>query len=219
MIVTAWRSGGLAGHRERLGPVDTERQSGAVASAIAHLVREAGFFALPASVGEAGSPDAFRFRLRVEDGDREHEVSWSERSDDPVAVRLGELIDALRRGGFDFEDDPTTSEGFVMNTRDWSAWYNREPGPDGPDPNLHVTGVCELESSSHTVRLEPVPDGVVDERSVQTFQLVVDRPDVGDARATEKEVEWQGDVGPDISTVRIRIPDGQDVSVTVTIAE
>ena len=101
-------------------------------------------------------------------------------------------------------------------TRDWGAWYNRMPGAE--DPNLHVSGVCELTSGSQNARLEFRPDGVVDEVDVVTFALMVDTPEVGDDRLSEVTVTWEGDVGPDIKTVRVRVPDGDDVAIEVITA-
>jgi hypothetical protein len=101
-------------------------------------------------------------------------------------------------------------------TRDWSAWYNRMPGIH--DPNLHVTGVCELTSGSQSARLDPRPAGYVDEPGVVTFALIVETPELGDDRMKEVTVTWVGDVGSDINTVRIRTPDENVVSVDVTIA-
>lgn len=105
----------------------------------------------------------------------------------------------------------------MTTTRDWSAWYNRMPGTN--DPLLHVSGTCELTSGSDTARLELRPDGVVDEPGVVTLQLVVDRSEIGDERMSDYQVTWAEDVGPDTETVRIRVPDGDTVSVEVTIAQ
>lgn len=105
----------------------------------------------------------------------------------------------------------------MTTTRDWSAWYNRMPGAD--DPNLHVTGVCELTSGSQSAKLELRPDGIVDEPGVVTFQLTIETAEFGDDRMSDYTVTWEGDVGSDINSVRIRIPDENPASVEVTIAE
>jgi hypothetical protein len=104
----------------------------------------------------------------------------------------------------------------VTITRDWAGWYNRMPGVE--DPNLHVSGLCELTSGSKAARLELRPDGIVDEPGVVTFALVSDTPEFGDDRMSEITALWEVDVGPDIKTVRVRIPDGDDVAIEVTIA-
>lgn len=103
-----------------------------------------------------------------------------------------------------------------MKTREWRAWYNRMPG--AKDPLLRVSGVCELPSSSVGVSLEYVPDGVLDEPELLTLRLVSEAPEFGDAMTTERRVAWEGEYGPDITQVRIRIPDEATKSIAVTIA-
>jgi hypothetical protein len=81
---------------------------------------------------------------------------------------------------------------------EWSAWYNRQPPQH--DPRLHVTGTCEVASSSVTLRLEPRSD-----RGADPFvlALLVDRPDAGDTMMATKTVSWADDVGEGIGRVRI----------------
>ena len=105
----------------------------------------------------------------------------------------------------------------MTTTRDWSAWYNRMPGAE--DPNLYVSGVCVLASRSQTAELEFRPDGIVDEPDVLTLALVITGPEIGDAAIKECTVTWKDDVGPDIKTVRIRVPDAGVVSIDVVVTE
>jgi hypothetical protein len=90
----------------------------------------------------------------------------------------------------------------LIESRDWQAWYNRMPGAD--DRDLHVSGVCVLESSSFTVRLEPGNESVVDDPAVFVLELIEERPQVGDDRVTEKVVEGHGPAGDGISEVQVR---------------
>lgn len=85
----------------------------------------------------------------------------------------------------------------------WSAWYNRMPGAD--DPNLYVSGLCSLPSSSITLTLEPDNEGIVDDPAVYVLRLVADVPDAGDDQyVPEREVTWSGNVGQDIRVVLVR---------------
>ncbi len=85
---------------------------------------------------------------------------------------------------------------------EWSAWYNRMPG--GDDPNLHVSGRCQMPSSSIQVTLEPGNEGVVDEPDLFVLEVSVTVPDVGTTDFVERDVTWEGDAGPDIKRVRIQ---------------
>lgn len=89
-----------------------------------------------------------------------------------------------------------------MDCHSWSAWYNRMPGQE--DPNLYVSGVCELRSSSIRLELRPGNEGIVDEPDLFVLELVIDEPEVGDGLMTTRDVAWSGEVGPDIRRVRIQ---------------
>jgi hypothetical protein len=56
----------------------------------------------------------------------------------------------------------------VLDSRDWSAWINRMPGPDAT-PTLHVTGKIDLPNPGYTVT---VRDGPAD-RSAQPVQQII----------------------------------------------
>ncbi len=85
---------------------------------------------------------------------------------------------------------------------EWSAWYNRMPGSD--DPNLHVSGRCELPSGSIRITLEPGNEGIVDEPDLFVLEAKVEVPEVGTDDFVEREVTWEDDVGPDIKRVRVQ---------------
>lgn len=56
----------------------------------------------------------------------------------------------------------------VLDSRDWSAWVNRMPGPDAT-PTLHVTGKVDLPNPGYSVT---VRDGPAD-RSAQPVQQII----------------------------------------------
>lgn len=105
MHVTVWKTGGIAGVCERLGPVDTDRVSGAVGSAIIRMVDEIEFFDLSGD-GEPGPGQAFddfHFSIHIVDGEREHQVSFDGLSEGPLAA-LRKSVQILKDSGFEFED-------------------------------------------------------------------------------------------------------------------
>ena len=95
---------------------------------------------------------------------------------------------------------------------EWSAWYNRMPGTS--DPCLHVAGRCTLPSGSIQISLEPGNVGVGPEPGLFVLQATVEVPDVGTDDVVEREVSWEGDVGPDIKRVRIQGDLDADIDVT-----
>lgn len=105
MQLTVLKTGGVAGMRQQLGPVDTDHVSGAVSSAIARMVEEVGFFNLPERLEPSNMPDDFHLVIDIVDGARDHQVAFDEHSPSPEARSLLELVAALQQGGFDFEDE------------------------------------------------------------------------------------------------------------------
>lgn len=102
----------------------------------------------------------------------------------------------------------------MVTCTDWTAWYNRMPGTD--DRDLRVAGKVECESSSIEVRLELDNEGVADEPDLIALRLTATRPDFGDTQWIVKDVDWKGDVGPDIA--RVRIQGDCEAEIPVTIA-
>jgi hypothetical protein len=93
--------------------------------------------------------------------------------------------------------------------KDWDAWRDRTPGAD--DTDLHVAGVCECESASIEVTLEPGNEGIVDEQDLFVLQLTLTRPDSG----FEKRLTWQGPVDGDVTRVRIQ----GDATATIQVRD
>ena len=87
---------------------------------------------------------------------------------------------------------------------DWEAWYNDEPGPGEPDPNLRVSAECTFQSGSISWSLEPTNEGVVDDPERFVLRFEVNDPGIGDRRFVEETIHWSGDVGRGIKCVEIR---------------
>jgi hypothetical protein len=91
------RSGGFAGIEEQLGSVDTAALEPGARERLDRLIREADFFALPATVeGDVGA-DQFRYEVTVDDGGRRHTVMFVGESGS--AAVLKELVDAVAAAG------------------------------------------------------------------------------------------------------------------------
>jgi hypothetical protein len=203
MQITVTRTGGFAGVHQQLGPVETSSLDPEVADQIDRILSELDFFNLPESLPAAHNiSDGFFYAVQVVADDRDHTVRTEDGSDDPAAIELRQLISLLDGAAGRFEDRPMDSDADSVPTRDWSAWYNRMPGPD-PDPDLHVSGICSLESSNITVQLEPDNEGIIDDPELFVLKLVVTKPAIHDDRYVEREVTWQKNVGPGIKRVRI----------------
>lgn len=215
MRVTITKTGGFAGVHQQLGPVETSSLDSEVADQVGRIVTDVDFFNLPESLPAQPVMDGFSYAVRIADGERDHTVRTEGTSNDPAATGLHEMISFLDQA-VGFQECPIVAnnpEG-VVETRDWSAWYNRMPGAD--DPDLHVTGICGLASSSITVRLAPGNVGVVPEPDLYALDLVVTIPEIGDERYLEREVTWAENVGQTIKVVRIN---NVGVEITVQIVE
>lgn len=97
---------------------------------------------------------------------------------------------------------------------EWHAWYNRMPGAD--DKRLHVTGTVRCFSGSIQLRLEPGNEGVVNQPELFVLDLWVEIPPFGTDDVVDKDVDWWGDAGQDITVVRIQR--GCDATINVFIA-
>lgn len=70
----------------------------------------------------------------------------------------------------------TGAECPVIESRDWTAWVNKMPGPDIDGPQLHVTGTVTLPTPGFTLTYEPGPlDRSM--RPVQHINLTYTAPD------------------------------------------
>ena len=78
--------GGFAGDALELARVDTATVPVEVAAALHEAVDEARFFALPAAVpSDAVGADLLVYEITVEDGDRQHSVSFVEDGSDATS--------------------------------------------------------------------------------------------------------------------------------------
>lgn len=215
MQVTVTRTGGFAGVHQQLGPVDTSRLDREIADQVERTLTELDFFNLPERLPTSDTVyDGFFYAVEVAADGRDHTVRTEDGAADPAAIELRRLIGLLEEAGSRFENHPMNSEADEVETRDWSAWYNRMPGAD--DPDLYVSGTCRLESSSVTVRLELDNEGIIDDPELVALKLVVTTPAIHDDQYVEREVSWHDNVGDGIRRVRIN---GVSVEIPVKIVQ
>lgn len=201
MKITIVRTGGIAGIRAQLGPVDTlELGAG---GQIVRKVQEIDFFELPEELSKRGRPipDGFSYAMTVDDGDRQHTVRYGDDSEPAARTPLFELQRMLILNGCRFKWDAPQPAVAGSEDFSWEAWYNRMPGTC--DPDLHVVGSRTFETSSIQLVLEPGNIGTAPEPDLFVLKLTVVRPGFGDDRMTEKHAIWIGDAGPGIERVRI----------------
>jgi hypothetical protein len=89
------QSGGIAGLRSE-HELDTDQLPPEVRQGLAQLVRGAEFFAR-APRGTSHMPDMVQYRVRIEEGDRAHEVQFDDASGDPPLLELVERVTQLAR--------------------------------------------------------------------------------------------------------------------------
>ncbi len=95
---------------------------------------------------------------------------------------------------------------------EWQAWYDRLPGGDH---RLHVAGMCEVESSSVDLRLEPDDEGP-DEPDTLALTLISRPPEAGQRSVTDEQVSWTGEPGQSGERIkRVRIGGETDVTLEV----
>ncbi len=218
MEITVIRMGGFANVYEKLGPVDTTAVAGDMGQRIESKVGEIGFFELPERIPEdrPHSSEPFGYTVTIHDGSRQHVVRYDDNSEHQAVQSLRGFVRLLEESGFKFESSvpeshlTASSDGFS-----WLAWYNRMPGVE--DPDLHVVGTCTFGDSEVQLSLEPGDGGIVPEPGLVALKLTITRPQRGDDVMTEKRVEWQGDVGPDIDRVRIQGDAQEKLAVIIAL--
>jgi hypothetical protein len=89
------QSGGIAGLRSE-HRLDTEHLPPEIGQGIAQLVQGAEFFARAPRRGSR-QPDMIQYRVRIEEGDRSHEVQFDDASGDPPLLELVERVTQLAR--------------------------------------------------------------------------------------------------------------------------
>ena len=95
MQITVNKTGGFAGVRQQLGPVETSSLDSEVADQVRRLVTESDFFHLSEDLQGTPVYDGFHYAVQVSDGAVEHAVNIAGMSDDPAVARLHELIGLL----------------------------------------------------------------------------------------------------------------------------
>lgn len=95
MRIHVVQSGGLAGLR-REHELDTEALPEDARQSLTKLVQGVAFFGLaPARVSKL--PDMIQYRVRIEEGDRAHEVTFDDGISDTSLLELVELVAELAR--------------------------------------------------------------------------------------------------------------------------
>jgi hypothetical protein len=89
------QSGGLAGLR-REHDLDTDALPEEARQSLTQLVQGVAFFGL-ASVRISKLPDMIQYRVRIEEGDRAHEVTFDDASGDTSLLELVERVTELAR--------------------------------------------------------------------------------------------------------------------------
>jgi len=89
------QSGGLAGLR-REHDLDTDALPEEARLSLARLVQGVAFFGL-ASVRVSKLPDMIQYRVRIEEGDRAHEVTFDDASGDTSLLELVERVTELAK--------------------------------------------------------------------------------------------------------------------------
>jgi hypothetical protein len=96
MKINVKRTGGYAGLEEDVAAVDTSKLDAGESRRVEQLIRDAGFFGLPAEAADdAVGADMRRYNVTVSDGGQQHTVSFNEGSGS-AATLLG-LIEELKR--------------------------------------------------------------------------------------------------------------------------
>jgi Emfourin len=206
MKITIVRTGGLAGMRAQLGPVETG-QLGEAGVRIANEVEKAGFFELPSELPvRTRIDDGFNYAMTIEDGERRHSVSYGDGTELSARRPVAEIQRMLVASGVDFEWG-VRAEAAVETLGhgedfSWTAWRNRMPGIN--DPDLHVVGSCEFSTSSVELSLKPGNEGIWDDPALIVLDLTISKPQLGDDQMSLEYAIWTGDVGPDVKQVRIQ---------------
>ena len=95
MRIRVVQSGGLAGLR-REHELDTDALPEEARQSLTKLVQGVAFFGL-ASVRVSKLPDMIQYRVRIEEGDRAHEVTFDDASGDTSLLELVERVTELAR--------------------------------------------------------------------------------------------------------------------------
>ena len=95
MRIRVVQSGGIAGLRSE-HELDTDALPEEARLSLNRLVQGSAFFGLsPARASKL--PDMIQYRVRIEEGDRSHEVTFDDACDDAPLLELVELVAELAR--------------------------------------------------------------------------------------------------------------------------
>lgn len=108
MRIRVVQSGGIAGLRSE-HELDTERLSGEAQQRVGDLVQGVAFFGAPAGAAVGTSaplpsppasrmPDVLQYHVRIEDGERTHEITFDDACAQSPLLELVECVTALAKG-------------------------------------------------------------------------------------------------------------------------
>lgn len=108
MRIRVVQSGGIAGLRSE-HELDTEQLPGGAQQRVSDLVQGVAFFGAPAGSSAGASaplpspaasrlPDALHYRVRIEDGERTHEITFDDACAQTPLLELVEFVTALAKG-------------------------------------------------------------------------------------------------------------------------
>lgn len=95
MRIHVVQSGGIAGLRSEF-ELDTDRLPDGVRQRLNQLVQGVSFFALEPKLSSR-MPDMIQYRVRIEEGERAHEVAFDDGCDEPPLIELVERVSELAR--------------------------------------------------------------------------------------------------------------------------
>jgi uncharacterized lipoprotein len=95
MKITVRQTGGFAGVSVDLASIDTSALDPARAQPIEQLVRQAGFFQLPATIEGPIGADHTYYEVTIADGARQHTVSFQQNDNSAEAAALQRLVATL----------------------------------------------------------------------------------------------------------------------------
>jgi hypothetical protein len=105
MEITITRTGGIAGLRQRLGPVDTAELPPQTAEQVSDIVATMDFFKLPTGMAKAGGADILDYETTIAAEGRCHTVNSNDNSPAEYKDGLARLVAAIESAGVTFGPD------------------------------------------------------------------------------------------------------------------
>jgi len=178
--IDATRSGGITGFTEKLGPVHEGSLPEPTAEQIREIIQRVRFFELPRDLGGGGpTPEGFRYRLRIAEGQEVGAVGWHSSIDSLQATELTRILELLESSGVNWQP-------VFELCGEWTAQHDLMPGKP---PTLNVSGKCCFPTTGWGATLQRhEPQGI--NPSVLILDLVVTQHSIGAPTLTELDVDW-----------------------------